>query len=207
MSNKKWYEQICLPNQVVELYQHPWSHSGGIVAANHWMAVWLLQDSGYRNAVRYADKFNLVLNARPDHDEVGETTVEALREWTGEFELAHCERCYATGFHGCPECHDTGDPCEHCDNGDEEFPCGDCGASGYYGFDRSDLGELGGVIFNLKLIAPIVNNVPPGSVMAHMPPIVDQYKSPPLLLVGNGWKAAIMPTRDRAGKPFEGWIV
>jgi len=200
-----WFEQICLPNNRREIVRNPWAYKGGILVTDGRIAV-LLHTTGHTYP-EVSGQHNLqgISEFFAPREDGKLTTVEALRSWAGDFVFNRCSKCNGEGWVDCPCCKGGRDECDKCDD-ERDIECPECKMSGWVGLDYESRGKLGDITINLKLLAGIVNCVDPGKVDVYIPERVDGYRGQkPLLIIGNSWKAVIMPMRDDDGKSFDGW--
>jgi len=195
-----WYEQIYLPRDPRTILNHPWNYAGSTLVTNGSIAVLLPGAGTYQTLDK---QITAILNTfmEPTLKPL-KTTVEALRNWAGDFVFTRCTQCQGEGYIPCPNCKDG---CNKCDD-EREVECPTCKTASWAGFDHKSRGQLGEIVINLKLLAGIVNCVAPGDVELHIPEYVKGRSQKPLLIIGTAWKAVIMPMRLNDGVPFKGWI-
>ncbi len=205
MNNDKWYEELCLPGDRRPIVQSPWIYDHGILATNGWNAVWLEQLGTYPTVDGdYTYALDRLFRIIKKGEAPRKTTVAALRDWAGDYTMKRCRHCAGAGYIDCPECH--GKECTSCDY-DGIVGCPQCDTRQWVEFDHKCCGELGGSIYNLKIIASIINHVAAGTVDVYIPPRDEKdYPESGLVLMGDGWKAAFMGMRNKEGNPFTGWV-
>lgn len=112
-------------------------------------------------------------------------TLESLKTWAGPcvwLQEQPCGECGGSGFY-CK----GGNDCECEEDGwhQDTFKCEDCDATGKWKTMPIRLGRIGGLYFNLNLIAAALETAEGGAILLE----VDKYKA---IINGDGWRVWVM---------------
>lgn len=112
---------------------------------------------------------------------------------TGKTDLVDCEECDGTGSGKCPHCGQEAE-CDECKGSGlrrvtGRVPCPTCEATGLVSTGRASI-KVGSAWYNPDYIEAFVAA---GGQFFDVDPEKKESTRPPLLVVGDGWRACIMP--------------